>query len=79
MNALGKKCFKTLCDICANREVLPAQCTLDPNDLQCPGGVPNNSGGFGNVWKGRYKGVAAAIKKLKVTEQNTLKKVGHLI
>lgn len=41
--------------------------------------MPDNAGGFGNVWKGKYKGVAAAIKKLKVTQQITPKKVGHLI
>lgn len=75
MNALGKTCFKSLCDICATRGALPTQYTLDPNDLQWPGSDPVNAGGFGNVWKGGYKGVVVAIKKLKVTQQNIPKKV----
>ena len=75
MNALGKKCFESLCEICATRGVLPTQYTLNPSDLRCPAGEPVNAGGFGSVWKGEYKGVAVAIKKLKVTQQYIPKKV----
>lgn len=78
MNALGKKCFRLLCDICATRGVLPTQYTLNPSDLQCPVGEPVASGGFGSVWKGEYKGMVVAIKKLKVTQQEIPKKVYHL-
>lgn len=51
---------------------------LNPSDLQYSD-EPVDGGGFGSIWKGEYKGVAIAIKKLKVTQQNIPKKVRYLI
>ena len=64
MNGLRKRCFKSLCRICATRGVLPRPYTLTVGDLQRPE-VPDYGGGFGEVWKGRYNETIVAIKKLK--------------
>ena len=63
MNGLRKRCFKSLCRICATRGVLPTQYTLKPNNLR-RSEVPDYSGGFGVVWRGRYNESTVAIKKL---------------
>jgi hypothetical protein len=55
--------------MCATRGALPTPYTLDPNDLQ-RSEVPNYSGGFGEVWRGRYNETTVAIKKLKVSAPN---------
>ena len=73
------KCFISLYDICATCGVLPKQYTLDHNELTSPGGGPVDGGGSGSVWKGEYRGMAVAIKKLNVTQQNIPEKVCHLI
>jgi hypothetical protein len=78
MNGLGKKCFKFLCEICATGGVLPTLYTLNPNDLQRPEQA-DYLGGFGSVWKGRYNGVAVAIKKLNLAKLDKLKEVRLLI
>jgi hypothetical protein len=65
MNGLRKKCFKSLCKICAARGLLPTQTTLKPSDLQ-RSEVPDYTGGFGAVWKGSSGEKAVAIKKLLV-------------
>lgn len=64
VNGLRKRCFKSLCKICAIRGVLPKPYTLKLDDLQ-RSDVPDYSGGFGEVWKGRYNGTTVAIKKLR--------------
>jgi len=64
MNGLRKRCFKSLCRICATRGVLPGQYVLDAGDLQRPE-VAECGGGFGEVWKGRHNETVVAIKKLK--------------
>jgi len=63
MDGLRKRCFKSLCKICATRGVLPTPYALKPNDLQ-RSEVPDYSGGFGVVWRGRYNETTVAIKKL---------------
>ena len=63
MNGLRKRCLKSLCRICAIRGVLPTPYTLKLNDLQ-RSEVPDYSGGFGVVWRGRYNETTVAIKKL---------------
>lgn len=74
MNGLRKRCFKSLCRMCATRRVLPGPYTLEVGDLQ-RSEVPDYGGGFGEVWKGRYNGTTVAIKKLKgVTSQQLEKK-----
>jgi len=63
MNGLRKRCLKALCRICATRGLLPTLYTLKPSDLQ-RSEVPDYSGGFGVVWRGRYNETTVAIKKL---------------
>lgn len=76
MNGLRKKCFKSLCKICAVRGVLPTQYALRPSDLQ-RSEDPDYSGGFGAVWKGRFGEMTVAIKRLfvNVTQLEKLKEV----
>ena len=76
MNGLRKRCFKSLCKVCGLRGVLPAQCTLKPNDLQ-RSEDPNYTGGFGAVWKGKHGEMTVAIKRLlvNVAELEKLKEV----
>lgn len=78
MNGLRKICFKSLCRICAARGVLPTPYTLKRDDLQ-RSEVPDYSGGFGSVWRGRYNGTAVAIKKLLVNTPRLekIKEVRH--
>ena len=64
MNGLRKKCFRSLCRICAARAVLPKIYTLNVDDLR-RSEVPDYSGGFGEVWKGRLNETLVAIKKLR--------------
>jgi len=64
MNGLRKRCFKSLCRICAIRGVLPGPYVLNADDLQ-RSGVADYAGGFGEVWKGRLNETVVAIKKLK--------------
>lgn len=78
MNGLGKKCFKFLCEICATGGVLPTLYTLNPSDIQRPEQA-NYTGGFGTVWKGTYNGMVVAIKRLNLSEQDTLKEVRHFV
>jgi hypothetical protein len=73
MNELLKRCFNSLCDICATRGVLPKICRLDRGKLQWPE-KQTYTGGFGIVWEGTYRGKAVAIKQLNVTH-STSKKV----
>lgn len=65
MDGLRKRCLKSLCKICAVRGVLPAQYALKPGDLQ-RSEIPDYTGGFGSVWKGRSGETTIAIKKLLV-------------
>lgn len=80
MNVLQKRCFKSLCKICAARGVLPTQYTLKPSELQ-RSEDPECRGGFGAVWKGRYAEMTVAIKKLSVnvSQLGKLKEVCLLI
>ncbi|KAF9644232.1 kinase-like protein [Thelephora ganbajun] len=64
MNGLQKRCFKSLCRLCATRGVLPRPYTLNYGDLQ-RSEVPDYSGAFGEVWRGSYNGTTVAIKKLR--------------
>lgn len=63
VDGLRKQCFKSLCSMCAAREILPSPHKLEPGDLQ-RSEVPNDAGGFGEVWKGSYNERAVAIKRL---------------
>jgi hypothetical protein len=63
VNGLQKRCFKSLCAICATRGVLPTPYTLDLNDLQ-RSEVPGYKGGFGVVSRGMYNEKPVAIKRL---------------
>jgi hypothetical protein len=63
MNGLRKRCFKSLCRMCAARGVLPTQYTLKLDGLQ-RSEVPDYRGGFGAVSRGRYNEMTVAIKKL---------------
>ena len=74
-----KEHFKLLCEICATRGVLPKQYRLDKSRLKWPKGDAVDGGGSGSIWKGKYGGVAVAIKKLDVTRQNIPEKVRHFI
>lgn len=74
-----KECFTSLCEICATRGVLPKQYRLDKDDLEWPHDDAFDSGGSGSIWEGKYRGMAVAIKKLDVTQQNLPEKVRHLI
>jgi hypothetical protein len=65
MSGLRKRCFKSLCKICAARGLLPTQYTLKSSDLQ-RSEVPDYTGGFGAVWKGSSGEKAVAIKRLLV-------------
>ena len=65
MTALRKRCFKSLCKICAIRGVLPTQYALKPTDLQ-RSEDPDYTGGFGAVWKGKFGEMTVAIKRLLV-------------
>lgn len=65
MDGLRKRCFKSLCKICATHGVLPTPYTLKPDDLQ-RSEVPDYTGGFGAVWKGRSGETTVAIKRLLV-------------
>lgn len=65
INGLRKRCFKSLCKICAAHGVLPTRYTLRPSDLQ-RSEVPDYTGGFGAVWKGRSGETTVAIKRLLV-------------
>lgn len=78
MNGLRKKCFKSLCKICAARGVLPTQYALDPGDLQ-RSEVPDYTGGFGAVWKGRFGETDVAVKRLlvNVAQLEKIKEVRH--
>ena len=73
MNGSRKKCFKFLCRICATRGVLPKLYTLKVDDLQ-RSEVPDYSGGFGEVWRGRYNGTIVAVKKLRGVTASQLEK-----
>ncbi|KAF9789525.1 kinase-like domain-containing protein [Thelephora terrestris] len=68
MDGLGKRCFLSLRDICASRGVLPTLYTMNPVNLQRPGQAVDR-GGYGDVWKGDYKGRAVAIKALRNDEE----------
>jgi len=65
MNGLRKRCFVSLCKMCATRGVLPTPHTLNLNDLH-RSEVPDYNGGFGEVWRGTYNETTVAIKKLRL-------------
>jgi len=73
MNGLRKKCFKSLCRICASRGVLPKLYTLNADYLR-RSEVPDYSGGFGEVWKGAYNETDVAIKRLRGVVASELEK-----
>lgn len=81
MNELKKKCSSYLCKICATRGVLPTSYALNQNDLSQPEGDPHYQGGFGVVWKGKYKERAVAIKRLNLNlaQKGAQKQVCRLI
>ena len=74
MNGLRKRCFKSLCNMCSAREILPALYTLNIRDCLQQGETPNYAGGLGEVWRGTYKGKAVAIKKLRGVSVEWLEK-----
>ena len=78
MNGLRKRCFKSLCKICAVRGVLPTQYALKPSDLE-RSEDPDFTGGFGSVWKGKFGEKTVAIKRLlvNVAQLEKLKEVRH--
>jgi hypothetical protein len=78
MNGLRKRCFKSLCKICAIRGVLPTQYALKSHDLQ-RSEDPDYIGGFGIVWKGKFGDMTVAIKRLlvNVAHLEKLKEVRH--
>ena len=78
MNGLRKRCFHSLSKICAIRGVLPTQYTLNPSDLE-RSEVPDYTGGFGAVWKGKFGEMTVAIKRLlvNIAQLEKLKEVRH--
>jgi hypothetical protein len=74
MNGVRKRCYRSLCKLCAVRGVLPTQCALKPSDLQ-RSEIPHYSGGFGSVWKGGFGEMTVAIKRLFVTNGAQLEKL----
>ena len=79
MDELRKRCFESLCNLCATRGVLPTSCTLNPSDLQHSQDVDYTEW-FGKVWKGKFSETTVAIKKLQVSivGSEQLKKVRRL-
>ena len=64
MPSLWRKCLATLCKICSYYALIPRamHIPLCYNRTE----APRYRGGFAEVWKGEHKGVAVAVKVLKI-------------
>ncbi|KAI0934912.1 hypothetical protein AcV5_006602 [Taiwanofungus camphoratus] len=81
MDRMEKSCrlytrvFHTLRRLCASTGTFPSSTILSSSDLVKVNELPVASGGFADVWSGRYQNKSVALKAFRVYEQADLQKI----
>ena len=71
---LHAQCLHTLRKLCGRSGTLPTSCMLSEG-LEKDGASPRLSGGFADVWLGKYKGRPVALKVLRIYGGDNIKVV----
>jgi hypothetical protein len=68
------RCLRTLRRLCGRSGKLPTSCVL-ADDLEKVGSEARTSGGFADIWLGKFKGRTVALKVLRVYGTDNIKTV----
>ena len=71
---LRRRCVRILRRVCGSQQILPRSCILSEN-ISKQGDIAFASGGFADVWKGRYDGNCVCIKMFRAYTAENLSKI----